>query len=71
MRVTVHQLRHTFGHHLVEAGTPVTSIQHLLGHERLRTTQVYVHISDGQVQADYEAAIAYVDTDLLPVEGVR
>jgi site-specific recombinase XerD len=70
VRVTCHQLRHTFGHHLVEAGTPVTSIRRLLGHERLRTTQLYIHMSDRQVQADYEAAIAYVDADLSVQGGV-
>ena len=59
--VTPHQLRHTFARHLVEAGVPVTSIQKLLGHVRLRTTQTYLHISDGIVQADYEAA--YPDCD--------
>ena len=37
---------------------PVTTVQKLLGHKRLRTTQLYIHISDCQVQADYEAAIA-------------
>jgi site-specific recombinase XerD len=58
--ITCHQLRHTFGRHMVAAGMPVTSIQKLLGHKRLRTTQVYLHISDQQVQADYEAAIVQV-----------
>jgi site-specific recombinase XerD len=58
--ITCHQLRHTLGRHLVEGGMPVTSIQQLLGHRWLRTTQLYLHISDQQVQADYEAAIARV-----------
>jgi site-specific recombinase XerD len=39
---------------------PVTTIQRLLGHARLRTTEVYLHISDSQVQADYEAAMLEV-----------
>ena len=55
--ITCHQLRHTFARHLIEAGMPVTSLQQLLGHVRLRTTQIYLHISDRQVQADYEAAV--------------
>jgi site-specific recombinase XerD len=58
--ITCHQLRHTFGRHLVEARVPVTSIQRLLGHVRLRTTQTYLHISDRQVQADYEAAMVEI-----------
>ncbi len=58
--LTCHQLRHTFGRQLAEARVPVTSIQRLLGHSRLRTTQTYIHISDRQVQADYEAAMAQI-----------
>lgn len=56
--VTCHQFRHTFARHLVEASVPVTTIQRLLGHVRLRTTEVYLHISDTQTQADYQAAMA-------------
>lgn len=67
--ITCHQLRHTFARHLVEAGMPVTSIQRLLGHVRLRTTQTYLHISDRQVQADYEAAMAQIARRFSP-EGV-
>jgi site-specific recombinase XerC len=55
--ITCHQFRHTFGRHLAEARVPVTSIQRLFGHARLRTTELYFHISDSQVQADYEAAM--------------
>jgi site-specific recombinase XerD len=44
---------------------PLTSIQRLLGHARIRTTQLYLHISDRQVQADYEAAMVEVDRRLL------
>jgi site-specific recombinase XerD len=47
---------------------PVTSIQKLLGHVRLRTTQLYLHISDPQVQADYEAAMQEV-VQRLSLEG--
>jgi site-specific recombinase XerD len=66
--VTCHQLRHSFARHLVEAGVPVTTIQKLLGHVRLRTTQLYLHISDPQVQADYEAAMVEI-TERLALEG--
>jgi site-specific recombinase XerD len=66
--ITCHQLRHSFARHLVEAGVPVTSIQKLLGHARLRTTQLYLHISDPQVQADYEAAMCEI-TKRLSLEG--
>jgi site-specific recombinase XerD len=55
--ITCHQLRHTFGRHLTEARLPVTSIQKLMGHAQLRATEIYLHISDAQVQKDYQSAI--------------
>ena len=58
--VTCHQLRHTFGRHLVEAYVPVTTIQKLMGHSRIRTTELYLNISNKQVQDDYEAAMEEV-----------
>ena len=67
--VTCHQLRHTFARHLLEAGVPVTTIQRLLGHAQLRTTEIYLHISDGQVQADYEAAMQTIAERWLPTES--
>jgi len=66
--VTCHQLRHTFGRHLAEARVPVTTIQRLFGHARLRTTELYVHLSDPDVQASYEAAMAEI-TRRLPLDG--
>lgn len=64
LHLSCHQLRHTFGRHLVEAGVPVTSIQRLLGHARLRTTELYIHLSDQQVQADYQTAMAHLSERL-------
>jgi site-specific recombinase XerD len=54
--LTAHRLRHSFANDLLTADTPVTSIQKLLGHRWLETTQVYVDANDHQVQADYYAA---------------
>lgn len=64
--ITCHQFRHTFARHMIEAQMPVTTLQKLLGHAHLPTTQTYLHISDRQVQADYQAAIAQVSQQLLP-----
>lgn len=66
VRITCHQFRHTFGRHMVEAGMPITSIQRLLGHRRLRTTQTYLYLSDRQLQAEYDAAMAHVSRWLAP-----
>jgi site-specific recombinase XerD len=54
--LTAHRLRHTFANDLVSADVPVISIQKLLGHAWLETTQAYVAANDHQVQADYDAA---------------
>jgi site-specific recombinase XerD len=67
--VTCHQFRHTLGRHLTEARVPVTTIQRLFGHARLRSTEVYLHISDAQVQADYDAAMQAISQASLLVEG--
>lgn len=66
--ITCHQFRHTFGRHLIEARVPITTLQRLLGHVRLQTTEVYVHLSDQQLQADYDAAIIEV-VKRLPLDA--
>lgn len=54
--LTAHRLRHSFANDLLSADVPVTTIQKLLGHRWLETTQIYVAANDRQVQADYYAA---------------
>lgn len=60
IRLTCHQLRHTFGRHLTEAQVPVTTTQRLLGHAQLRTTQIYTHLSNRQAQAEFDAAMVQI-----------
>jgi site-specific recombinase XerC len=60
LNITCHQFRHTFGRRMAEAGMPVTALQTLLGHECLRTTQVYVHLSNQHLHAEYDNAMLSV-----------
>jgi site-specific recombinase XerD len=47
--ISFHSLRHSYATHLVENGIDVTFVQHLLGHNDVRTTLRYTHVSQKKI----------------------
>ena len=52
--ITPHVLRHSFATHMIECGADIRSVQELLGHENVVTTEIYTHLANNFIKNNYD-----------------